>query len=200
MKRLARTEHELRCLVRKDSNIENLDIAGATLVAGDITDKESLLAGMRDCYWVRRLAGVDSYWEKSSKVYGEVNARGTSNVMESALDADVSKVIYLSTAAVYGKLVDTPFTEESVVGPVRFSRYAQTKYEGELAAWKLYEERGLPLVVLYPGATLGPGDTKPTGQYIQDLIHRRLPATAFGDAVLTFVHWEIWSRCFVGVL
>ena len=35
---------------------------------------------------------------------------------------------------------------------------------------------------------MGTGDTKATGRYILDLIHRRLPATAFGDAILTFVH------------
>ena len=186
--RLAQTEHELCCLVRRDSNVQHLNEVGATLVVGDVTDRESLLAGMGDCDWVIHLAGIYSYWERSRKVYAEVNVNGTSNVMESALDADVGKVIHVSTAAVYGKPADTPFSEESPVGPVRFSRYAQTKYEGELAAWKLYEERGLPLVVLYPGATLGPGDSKPTGQYITDLIHRQLPITAFKDAVVTFVH------------
>jgi dihydroflavonol-4-reductase len=42
--------------------------------------------------------------------------------------------------------------------------------------------------MVYPGCVLGPGDDKPTGQYIQSLIQRRRPATAFNDSILTWVH------------
>jgi dihydroflavonol-4-reductase len=104
------------------------------------------------------------------------------------LNTGVSKVVHVSTATVYGKPEDCPFTEESAVGPVRFSEYARTKYAGDQIAWELYEKAGLPLVVIYPGSVLGSGDTKASGKYIQDLLHRRLPATVLPNAVLTVVH------------
>ena len=188
VRRLAGTGHELHCLVRRTSDVRELRGLGAVEVIGDVTDERSLLRGMTGCQWVINLAGVYSYWEPNKRIYADVNINGTRNVMKCALEAGVSKVAHVSTATVYGKPTECPFNEESPVSPVRFSEYARTKYEGELFAWELYRSNGLPLVVMHPGAILGPGDTKATGQYILDLIHRRLPATAFGDAILTFFH------------
>jgi dihydroflavonol-4-reductase len=108
--------------------------------------------------------------------------------MEAALEAQVSKVVHVSTSAIYGKPADCPFTEESPVGPVRFSEYAQSKYDGELIAWQLHEHKGLPLTMIYPAPVLGPGDPKASGQYIRNLIRRRMPVRAFPDSILTWVH------------
>lgn len=79
----------------------------------------------------------------------------------------MSKVVHVSSVVVYGKPPECPFAEESPVGPVRFSEYARTKYEGDLIAWELYEQRGLPLVVIYPGSVLGPGDDKEPANTIE---------------------------------
>ena len=180
--------HEVRCLVRKTSNVGKLRELDVALTVGDVTDKDSVLEGMRDCDWAINLANLYSFWEVDSRLYTLVNIEGTRNVMECALEAGISKVVHVSTGGVYGKPVDCPFTENSPAGPVRFSEYFRTKYEGDLLAWGLYETAGLPLVMIYPCAVLGPGDFKASGQYIQDLIYRRMPATVFPDSVLTWVH------------
>ncbi|KPJ64250.1 hypothetical protein AMJ44_13100 [candidate division WOR-1 bacterium DG_54_3] len=188
VKRLAQTEHELRCLVRKTSDVHTLKELGVALITGDVTDKDSLLEGMKGCDWVVNLANIYTFWEPDKQIYTDVNVGGTRNVMECALETGVSKVVHVSTGGIYGKPEDCPFTEESPVGPVRFSEYFRTKYEGDLIAWELYEKKGLPLVMVYPVAVLGPGDPKTTGEYIQDLIHRRMPAKVFEDSILTWVH------------
>jgi nucleoside-diphosphate-sugar epimerase len=174
--------------VRETSRVGELEGQGAELITGDVRDRASLLAGMEGYDWVINLANIYSFWEPNKRLYTEVNVEGTGNVMECALEVGISKVVHVSTAAVYGRPAERPFTEESPVGPVRFSEYAQTKYAGELIAWELCEKRGLPLVMIYPGAVLGPGDPKASGQYIQDLLHRRLPARVLESGVLTFVH------------
>lgn len=188
VQRLSQTEHELHCLVRKGSNTNLLEKVGAKQVEGDITDKGSLLQGMRGCDWVINIAAAYEFWLPRKDVYHQVNVEGTRNVMECALECEVSKVVHVSTAVIYGKPAPSPFTEESPVGPVRFSRYAQTKYEGDLIAWDLYEKQGLPLVVIYPGGVLGSCDPKTTGQYILRLINRRLPATVFPDVIFPWIH------------
>ncbi len=188
VKRLAQTKHKLCCLVRKNSQVHTIEELGVTLVTGDVTDKDSLYEGMKGCDWVINLANIYSFWEPDRRIYKAVNVKGTANVMECALDTGVSKVVHVSTAGIYGKPKDCPFTEDSPVGPIRFCEYFQTKYEGDLIAWELYEKRGLPLVMIYPGAVLGPGDPKATGQYIKDLINRHLPATVFNNSILTWVH------------
>jgi dihydroflavonol-4-reductase len=108
--------------------------------------------------------------------------------MEAALETGAEKVVHMSTALIYGKPLDAPFTEDSPVGPVRFSKYAESKYRGNLIAWKLSEEAGLPLVVLYPSGVLGPGDDKFTGQYIQMMMRGGMPARAWESAVHNLVH------------
>lgn len=188
VKRLARSGYELRCLVRATSDVDELQKQGVTLVTGDVTDKGSILAGIRGCEWVINLANAYSYWEPDKRTYEGINVRGTQNVMECALAAEVSKVVHISSVVIYGKPEQSPFSEESPIGPCRFSRYAQTKYEGDLIAWDLYEKNNLPLVMIYPGAVMGPGDPKATGKYIKDMIERRLPATLYLDSRLTFVH------------
>jgi dihydroflavonol-4-reductase len=155
---------------------------------GDVTDKDSLLKGMQGCDWVINLANLYSFWEPDRKIYTKVNIEGTRNIMESALEKGISKVVHISTAGIFGKPADCPFTEDSTVGPVQFSEYFRTKYEGDLIVWELYEKKKLPVVMVYPGAVLGPGDPKATGKYIKDLMGRKLPATVFNDAIMTFVH------------
>jgi dihydroflavonol-4-reductase len=189
LKRLAQTKHELHCLVRRISPAsEQLESLGATVVMGDVTDKESVLRGMRSSDWVFHLAGLYSFWEPNNRIFKAINVDGTRNVMECALETNVTKVVHVSTAAIYGKPADCPFTEESEVGPARFSEYSRTKYEGDLVVWDLHKNKSLPVVVVYPTAVLGPGDPKATGKYIVDLIQRRLPATVLDDAIMTFVH------------
>ncbi|OGC80209.1 MAG: hypothetical protein A2W07_08295 [candidate division Zixibacteria bacterium RBG_16_43_9] len=200
VRRLAQTEHKLYCLVRKTSNIHYLKELGVTLITGDVTDRDSLLQGMKSCDWVVNLANIYSFWEPDNRVFRRVNVEGTRNVLESALETGVSKVLHISTAGIYGKPADSPFTEESPVGPVRFSQYFQTKYEGDLIAWEFFEKKRLPLLMVYPGAVLGPGDPKATGKYILDLINRRLPARVFEDSVLTWVHVKDVAEAIVKAL
>lgn len=188
IERLAATDHRLTCLVRESSDIEHLKKAGARLVTGDVTDKDSVRAAMRGCDWVIDIAGLYAFWVPDRKVFTDVNVTGARNVAECALQLGVSKVVHVSTAGVYGRPEQVPFTEDSPVGPERFCVYFRTKYQGDLIAWELYEKKGLPLVMVYPGAVLGAGDPKASGRYIDRLIHRRLPATVFPDDGFTFVH------------
>ena len=188
IRRLAQTDHEMHCLVRETSNVQELEKLGVTMVKGDVTRKDSLLAGMKGCDCVMHLANVYSLWEPDKKIYTEINIKGNQNVMECALETGIAKVVHVSTTGIYGKPEESPFTEETPVGPVRFSEYARTKYEGDLIAWELYEKKGLPLVVVYPVGVLGPGDPKFSGEFIKRLIQRKVPARAFEDAVFTFVH------------
>jgi len=101
---------------------------------------------------------------------------------------------------VWGNTPDTPFTEKSPMGTKRFTEYAQSKYEGDLVVWELYRESNLPVVMVYPGVVLGAGDPKATGQYVKDLIERRVPGRLFEDIAWTFVHVDDVAEAIVGAL
>jgi dihydroflavonol-4-reductase len=188
VKKLSGSAHAVRCLVRPTSRVDALRQAGFELVTGSVNDPEALRAGMAGCDWVIHLANLYTMWHPDPAQFARVNVEGTYNVMQAALQAGVSKVVYLSTAAVYGRPLDLPFTEESQPGPRLFSEYARTKALGNQIVWQFYHQHGLPLVVLYPGIVLGAGDDKPSGKYVSDIIHRRVPATIFHHSTATYVY------------
>jgi len=200
VRRLVEGGHEVRCLVRKTSRTGELEELGCELAYGDVTDKASVLDGMKGCEWVVHLANVYSFWEPDKSVYRRVNVEGTRNVAEAALEEGVSKVAHVSTFVVWGKPAQIPFDEETPVGPERFTAYAESKYEGDLVVWKLYRERGLPVVVLYPGGVMGAGNPKSNGQYIQDLVKGRMPGMVFEDSALTWVHVKDVAEAIVRAL
>lgn len=186
--RLGRTDHEVRCLVRKPSDAPDMEILGATPLVGDVLDRPSLSEGLAGADCVVNLANVYSMWEPDKSIYRDVNVTGTQNVVKCAYESGVSKFVHVSTAGVFGRPADSPFNEDSEVGPRRFSEYARTKYEGELAVREFCRTHGLPLVVISPGAVIGPGDTKPTGRYIEDIVAGRMPVTIYRDVLMTYVH------------
>lgn len=187
-RRFAANGYKLTCLVRETSNTINIQKLGVALQVGDITNKLSLLEGMKDCDAVVNLAANVSFRQPDKNIYTEVNVEGTRNVMEAALETGISKIIHVSSAAIYGEPVDCPFTEESPVGPYRRSEYTRTKYAGDQVIWGLYNKHGLPLVVVYPGCVMGPDDPNSTGQQIMDYIRVKLSEGAPQEGFINIVN------------
>lgn len=188
IRHLAETNHHPLCFVRKSSNTRELEKTGIDFVRGDIREKASLRDAMDGCNWVIHLAGTSSFWERNNQTYTDTNITGTRNVMECALETGITKVVHVSSMAVYGKPSALPFNEESTIGPARFSMSARTRYEGDLVAWGLHIKKNLPLVVCYPGVVLGQGSTNHLASLIQRIIQHRLPAKAFLNSIHTYTH------------
>lgn len=187
VRRLAQDRHQLYCLARSTSRTETLRQIGAKVIPGDVTDKQSLLDGMRGCDWVVNLANFFDFWTLDRGVYRDVNIVGTRNVMETAIALGISKVVHVSTAAIYGN-AKWPITEASEVGVRCASEYAQTKRAGDLVAWELYRERNLPLVMIYPGGVIGPDDHKASGRYVSNIIRGKMPAQVLTGSDFPWVH------------
>ena len=197
---LSGTQHQIRCLVRPTSDTTVARRVGAELVVGDVTRSESVIKSVSGCDAVLHLANLYEFWIPRRKDYYSVNVVGTRNVMEAALETGVQKVVHVSSLVTYGTPEEKPVTEESAPGQVRYSQYAETKYEGDLEAWRLYHEQKLPLVVVYPGAVIGPGDDKPSGRYIENIVRQRMPAQVLVDSVLTWVDVKDVARVIVAAL
>ncbi len=180
--------HSVTCLVRKTSRTAALTAAGAALVYGDVNDCEAILSGMQGSDWLFHLANLYSMWLPDPGEFTRVNIDGTRNVLEAALQAGIQKVIYVSTVAVFGKPAEIPFNEACIPGAKLFSEYARTKAAADQIAWQLFQEKGLPLVALYPGIVLGAGDDKPSGVYIRDIVYGRVPSVIFKNSIETYVY------------
>jgi UDP-glucose 4-epimerase len=116
-------------------NEANLDeLESVQLIEGDVRSPADLAQAMRGVHAVFHLAAISSV-ERSVKDPVEslaVNAHGTANVVEAAVESGVSAVVYSSSAAVYGDHEAETTSEDLEPRPI--STYGYSKLLGEKIA------------------------------------------------------------------
>jgi len=123
----------------------------------DITRKESFDAFSHDFDVIFHLAAyaAPSLCEKNPDIAFRVNVQGTFNVLKFAKKNKLSKMVFSSTAALYGTYPDRLPIDESHPLKVDESVYSITKFMGEEMC-SLYSGMGVPIVVLRLFTTFGP--------------------------------------------
>lgn len=114
----------------------------------------------------------------------DVNMRGTFNIIEAAIKQKVKRVVYSSSASVYGDALEIPMTEDHPYN--NFTFYGATKIAGEHMFKSLGRRYGLDWVGLRYMNVYGPRqDYK--GAYIAvmmkilDNIEQGIPPVVYGD-------------------
>ncbi len=114
---------------------------------GDIRETDILDAAMKGKDYVFHLAAL---WLLQCYEYPraafDVNIGGTFNVIESCVKNKVKKLVYSSSASVYGDAVEIPMTEEHPYNNKTF--YGATKISGEHMLRAFHERYKLPYVGL----------------------------------------------------
>ena len=154
-----------------------------SLVEGSILDRD-LLARLMDCVdHVFHLAALWLYecvHEPRSAL--EVNVGGTYNVVEAAHAAGIKKVVYSSSASVYGNARTLPMTEEHPFD--NRTMYGATKIAGEQFFRAFNEQHGLDWVGLRYMNVYGPRmDDK--GTYVSVIV-KVLDRIARGERPLVY--------------
>jgi nucleoside-diphosphate-sugar epimerase len=90
----------------------------------------------------------------------ETNVQGTLNVLEAAKEVGVQRLIYMSSASVYGTPQCCPINEEHPTRP--FLPYGASKLTGEVYALVYHATYGLPVVAGRPFCVYGPGEKPQT--------------------------------------
>lgn len=114
----------------------------------------------------------------------DVNIRGTFNVMEACVRQGVKRLVYSSSASVYGDAVTEPMTEDHPFNNTNF--YGATKIAGEAMLRAFHARYNLPFVGLRYMNVYGPRQDY-RGAYIAvimkmlDAIDRGQPLTLYGD-------------------
>jgi len=159
-------------------------------IGGDILQTDILNAAMEGVDGVIHLAAL---WLLQCHEYPraafDVNIRGTFNVLEACVNHNVERLIYSSSASVYGDAVEEPMTEEHPYNNWTF--YGATKIAGE-HMFKAYHKRyGLKGLGLRYMNVYGPRqDYK--GTYIAvmmkmlDNLDRGLSPVIFGDGTQSY--------------
>lgn len=171
-----------------------LQDARVRVVEGTVTDLPLLQRLMAGTDYVFHLAALWLYeCVHQPRSALDVNVVGTYNVVETAADAGVKKVVYSSSASVYGDAAFTPMTEDHPFN--NRTMYGATKIAGEQFFRAFHEQRGLDYAGLRYMNIYGPRmDYK--GTYVSvimkvlDRIDAQQPPIIFGDGsqAYDFVH------------
>ena len=169
----------LKLLIRKNADTRNIDDLDCEIIYGDLRDRQSLNSAMAGCKTLYHTAAYYSLWSRDKKLIYDINVQGTRNILETALEADVERVVYTSTVGCIGLSDDgSPTNEERPMDTTTLSNdYKLSKYQAEQVALELFG-RGLPVVIVNPSTPVGPRDIKPTptGKIILDFLNRKMPA------------------------
>ena len=123
---------------------------------GDVREIDILNTAMKEIDYVFHLAAM---WLLHCKDYPrtafDVNIAGTFNVLEACVKNNVKKLIFASSASVYGDAIEVPMTENHPFNNRNF--YGATKIAGEAMATAFYDRYGLDVIGLRYMNVYGPG-------------------------------------------
>jgi dihydroflavonol-4-reductase len=149
--------HEVSILVR-DTARAPTRAGEASVVQGSLADAAALASLVKGAHAVVHLAAVYRTAGHPDAYYREVNVSGTGRLLEASARQGVQRFVHTSTVGVHGHVARPPADEASPLAPGDI--YQRTKAEAETTALSFGRARGLPVVVVRPGAIYGPGETR----------------------------------------
>lgn len=157
----------------------------------DIRDGNKVKKILEDVNGIFHNAALTDVQESIQKKeeYFSVNVEGTKNIFEIAKNYD-TKVIYASSASVYGNTKIIPIKENFDRNPI--NPYGQTKLENELSA-EIFSKKGLHSIGLRYFNVYGIGQTSTYAGVITKFLRRlkeKKPPIIFGKGsqVRDFIH------------
>lgn len=165
-----------------------------TIVQGDVGDAVEVFRVMKryDVERVVHLAfNLDSWAGNDPHRWMRVNATGSTNVFEAALQTGVKRVVYASSAAVYGTEVAReyrePVTEDTPPAPTtgrQESTYGVCKLLMEMLAEVYWQKNGLDTIGMRPTATFGLAKNSGTPDLPNDEVAVRIELAALGEPIV----------------
>ncbi len=130
--------------------------SGIRIIAGDITDRDCMVAAMKDRELVFHLASLIAipYSYRAPESYVHTNIGGALTIMQAARDLGSVKVIHTSTSEVYGSAQYTPIDEKHPL--VGQSPYSASKIGADKMVESFHLAFGVPAVTVRPFNTFGP--------------------------------------------
>ncbi|HOZ91439.1 MAG TPA: NAD-dependent epimerase/dehydratase family protein [Bacteroidia bacterium] len=175
-------------------------------MGGDVRETDILNDAMAGCDYVFHLAAM---WLLHCKDYPrtafDVNIAGTFNVLEACVKNKIKKLIYSSSASVYGDAVQVPMTEDHPFNNKNF--YGSTKIAGEAMCTAYNDRYGLEVIGLRYMNVYGPGqDQHAVYSGVIPIMLNKIDANEApsingdGSQAYDFIYVEDVARCNVAAL
>jgi dihydroflavonol-4-reductase len=176
---LAAEGAELRLLVRKSSNLANIEGIDGDTFMGDLLQPETLKPALMGCDAVVHVAADYRLWIPDPDSMYRANVDATRELLRLARETGVRRFVYTSSVATMhfrtdGIVIneDTPVTLADMVG-----HYKRSKFMAEQQAIAAAQD-GQQVMILNPTTPIGPRDIKPTptGRIFVDFLNGKFPA------------------------
>jgi nucleoside-diphosphate-sugar epimerase len=159
---LARGAHVIG-VVRNPGRVPELVRRGVELRQADLAQRDRLAAGFAGADAVVSNAALFSLGNARWGDHQRANIEGIRNVLGAVVDARVSRVVHVSSVAVYGMGATGTITEDDAQMSESSRRwpwsvYAISKAVSEQLAWTFARERGLALTTVRPCTIYGAFD------------------------------------------
>jgi len=175
-------------------------------LGGDIRDIDVLDKAMEGVDYVFHLAAM---WLLHCKDFPRtafhVNVEGTFNVLEACVNHKIKKLIFSSSASVYGDAVELPMTETHPFNNKNF--YGATKISGEAMCTAFHDRYGLSVIGLRYMNVYGPGqDQHAVYSGVVPIMLNKIDANEApvingdGSQAYDFIYVEDVARCNVAAL
>jgi len=162
LKKLSRENYNIKCLVRKTSNLKNLENIDVKIVYGDLGDFNSFQKFVDESETVFHLAAFVSDWGKKEDFF-KYNYEATKYLLDESVKQGVKKFIYLSTSSVlwrsdFWDVHKISDIDESYPYPDSYNDYYnESKAEAERLVLSYNDKKGLKTTVIRPSGVWGGG-------------------------------------------
>ncbi|MBL8378061.1 MAG: NAD-dependent epimerase/dehydratase family protein [Burkholderiales bacterium] len=177
---------EVTALHRASSDLSFLKRFKPRLAMGEITDAASLGAALpAGCDTVFHVAGNTNLWRAKNAAQTRDNVEGTRNVVEACLAKGVRRLVVTSSTSAYGPVTGAITEDTPSLAETSWINYQKTKWQAQEIA-RAATSRGLQVVIMQPGAILGPYDVGTWSRLFLMVRDGRLPGVP--PASRTFAH------------
>ena len=145
-------------------------------VDGDVLDVIALDDAMKGVDAVIHSAAVISFFKKERKNMYSVNADGTANVVNMAIENNIKRIVHISSISAIGRTAngDHVSEEKKWEDSKLNTHYGISKHKAEMEAWRGFGE-GLNGVIINPSTVLGFGDWHNGSSAIFKNVYKEFP-------------------------
>jgi len=188
LEKLVARGDEVYALARSERSAAAVEALGAHAVRGELGDVAALRAGMQGCDVVFHIAAWYKLGANDPAKMSSINVGGTLNVLRTAHEVGVPKIVYTSSVAVFGDTHGHIADETFYQGPPFLTDYDRTKWRAHYEVAVPLIEQGAPIVIVMPGAVYGPGDHSLVGELMTWFYRGWLFFTPGVETMLAYAH------------
>lgn len=161
-RQLVASAADVRVMLRRTSSTKGIDDLEAQRCYGDVFDDDALRAAMAGCDVVYYCVVDARMWLRDPAPLFRTNVEGLRHVLDAALEANLTKFVFTSTAGTLAISDSRAVTEEDPHNWDQGGAYIEARVAAENMVLSYARHKGLPAVAMCIPTTYGPGDWAPT--------------------------------------